>query len=79
VHLALQIEEVGRRDAADRVLRGRAIDAVQLLAVRIRERLEQDGVEDTEHRGVRANAETEGDDRQDGESGGADQLPEGET
>jgi hypothetical protein len=79
VHLALQIEEVGGRNTARRVLRSGAVDPIQLFGLGIGERLEQDRIENAEHSCVRADAETKRDNREESETGRPDQLPEGET
>ena len=52
------------RDSAHRTTRSRSArrdlpERHQFLCPRIRQRLEQDAIEDAEHRGVRANAERE--------------------
>ena len=71
VHLGLQIEVVGRREAAPRVLGSGAIDAVQLTAVGIGQRAQQVFIEDAERRRVGADAEPERDDGDEGEAGRA--------
>jgi hypothetical protein len=50
-----------------------------LFALGIRQRLEQDRIEDAEHPGVCADAEPERNDREKSEAGRPDQLPQGET
>ncbi len=77
VHLGLQIQVVGRRDAAEGILGSRAIDAVQSIAVGIGRRAHV-SVEHAEHRRVGADAESERDDGDEGQAGRATQRLDGE-
>ncbi len=78
-HLGPKIEVVGRRDPAPRVLGNGAIDAVQLAAVGIRQRAQQNLVDDAERRRVGTDAESERDDGNEDEAGRATQRPDGEA
>ncbi len=78
-HLGLQIEVVGRRDPAARVLGSAPIDAVHMIAVAVRQRAKEHLVEYAERRRVGADAESERDDGDEGEAGRATERPDGEA
>jgi hypothetical protein len=79
IHLGLQREVVGRRKTAPRVLGGGAINAIQMIALRVGQRSQQNTIEDAEHRDVGPDAERERDDRDDGEPGRFRELAESVT
>jgi hypothetical protein len=58
-------------------LRSGAVDPDELVAIRERERLEQQKIRQAEHRRVQADAEREGDECDRGEPRRSDELPEG--
>jgi hypothetical protein len=69
-----QVEKVGGRVAALRLLRGDAVDMLQAARVGVGQGLQHDPVDEAEHRGVGADAKAE---RQDGGEGEAGGLHEG--
>jgi hypothetical protein len=77
--LRLEVEVVGRRDAAATILARRAIDALQSIAVGIGRRAQLVAVEDAEHRGVGPDAESEREDGNEGEARRATQRLDGEA
>ena len=79
VHLGLQIEVIGRRESAARVLAAGAVDAVQPIGVGIRRRAQHVSIEDAEHRRVGTDAKPERDDGNQCESRGASQRLDGEA
>ena len=79
LRLGLEVEVVGRGDAAAAVLARGAIDAVQEVAVGVGRRAQPVLIEDAEHRGVGADAEPERDDGDEGEAGRAAERLGGET
>jgi hypothetical protein len=56
-----------------------AVDTVQLRAVRIRQRFEQNRIDGAKHGGVGADAEPERDDGEEGEPGAARERATGEV
>jgi hypothetical protein len=75
---ARQLEIVGRRVVGGAGLRRLAVDADEFTVLRVRQRLEEEQVHQAEHRGVQADAEGEGQQRDGGEAGGLGELAEGE-
>src|SRR5207245_5951415 len=79
VHLGLQVEVVGRRDTAARILGSGAIDAVQFVPARIGRRAQHVFIEYAEHRRVGTDAKPERDDGNEGEAGRATERIGGEA
>ena len=78
-HRALEIKEVGRRKMSVAILRGGAKDPFQLGAIGVRQRLEQDVVDQAEDRSVGADAESERDNGKEGVAGGFPQRTHAEA
>ena len=66
--LGPQIEVVGRRDPATRILGSGAEDAIQSAAVGVGRRAQEQAVEHAEHRRVRADTQAQRDDGDEGEA-----------
>jgi hypothetical protein len=75
----LEVEPVGSGEGAARVVAGRAVDAVELRALRVRQRPQKDRVDDRKGRCAGADAQPQRDDGDGGEAGRAAQRAQREA